>query len=87
MERDQGMSTPTEVGRRASFEARARRLLVGLRPMAVRYIEIDYDASGPMFGKEPEFDSLDFGLELVGEDGRVVGLEWSDDSVRSASRC
>ena len=26
----------------------------------------------------PEFDSVDYGLELVGDGGRVVGLEWTD---------
>src|SRR5688500_451669 len=53
---------------RAAFEARAQRL-VGLRLAAVRYV-----AGVNSLGHErrTEYDLLDFGVELVGDDGRSV---------------
>lgn len=50
--------------------------MVGLRLAGVRYVGMDYD--DPSFERGDELDSLDYGVELVGDDGRVVGLTWDD---------
>ena len=63
---------------RAAFEARALSL-VGLRLAAVRYLEFQYSEPPEPAFRGPEFDSLDWGLEVVGDDGRVVGFGWSSE--------
>ena len=60
---------------RGQFEESAGGL-VGLRLTGVRYVDYAGDDPRPGFDLRPEFDSMDYGLELVGDGGRVVGLEW-----------
>lgn len=60
-----------------AFEAHAASL-IGLRLAAVRYVTIGF---GTEIGDErfPDFDLLDFGVDLVGEDGRVLHVTWGDE--------
>jgi hypothetical protein len=64
-------------------EVRARldrdvRSLVGQRLVAVAYYEVDYSSDQPSWERDPEFDSLDFGLELRFEGGGTCWVSWGD---------
>lgn len=56
----------------AEYEAQVARL-IGLRLPAVRYYELPGE---PGWNAHLNFDSLDYGLDLQGEDGRCFGLIW-----------
>jgi len=73
---DDHQSEPPEA-RRAAYDRLAQRV-VGLRLARVRYVVLgpDDEADEPSFDWDTEFDHLDWGLELVGENGRVVGFGW-----------
>jgi hypothetical protein len=67
--------------RRRAYD-RAAQSLVGLRLATVRYVEIDYasmEYPAPAYDRMPDVDSLDYGLDLAFEGGRVVGFTWGQE--------
>lgn len=63
---------------RRGFEEKAASL-VGLRLAAVRYVDIGFEPPETGHDRFPEFDLLDFGVDLVGHDGRVIHVTWGDE--------
>ncbi len=55
------------------------RRLAGRRIERVRYIELAYDGYDAPMWPGPDFDSLDFGLELDLDDGVTWGILWQQD--------
>ena len=62
------------------YELEARKL-IGQKLVAVRYYEINYGSEDeqfeqPMWNQNPDFDSLDFGVELLFQDTNSCFLIW-----------
>jgi hypothetical protein len=63
------------------------RSLAGQRLSGVAYFEIGYDGSSkPAWNRDPDFDSLDYGLELRFESGDVCWISWGNDFYTYALR-
>lgn len=62
---------------RAATQAEMDRVaaLVGRTVVAVRYLELEYELPEPLWAG-PEFDALDFGLELDLEDSATWSFAW-----------
>jgi hypothetical protein len=65
---------PTLDARRRAFDEHAQSL-VGLRLASVMYVSIGDEG---VWAEHPEVDTLDYGVDLVGDGGRVVGFTWGD---------
>jgi hypothetical protein len=63
---------------RRVFEEHAASL-VGLRLAAVRYVDLGSEPSETGHDRFPEFDLLDLGVELIGDDGRVTYVTWGSE--------
>ena len=67
------------MGRRAATRRLDARVasLAGRVIRSVRYVELANDAGEELWGLEdPDLDSVDHGLELVLDDGRVISVAW-----------
>lgn len=64
---------------RDEFE-RTLQQLVGRTIQAVAYYEIPYEDGQPMWNRESDsFDSLDFGLQLILDDGSTFSVTWGTE--------
>ena len=65
--------------------------LIGETIVSVSYFEIAYENNKQMWSYDPEYDSLDYGLDLVMESGKTKGIIWGNEfyqygvSINSAS--
>ncbi len=60
------------------FENRVRRI-VGESIAAVQYLEQDYGAKEPHWIRR-DFDSVDYGIEIRTESGRLFSITWEESS-------
>lgn len=73
------------MGRSAVGELDERVLsLVGRRLTGVRYFELRYDTPQPRWNRDPDFDSLDFGIELDTESGDAYWITWGNEFLTYA---
>ncbi|MCU7845916.1 MAG: hypothetical protein KZQ93_18945 [Candidatus Thiodiazotropha sp. (ex Monitilora ramsayi)] len=63
---------------REEFESVAASL-VGETIVSVSYFEIAYENKKQMWSYDPEYDSLDFGLDLVMDSGKTKGIIWGSE--------
>lgn len=71
-------SSQAFAGARRVFEENAASI-VGLRLAAVRYVDLGSEPSDTGHDRFPEFDLLDLGVELIGDDGRVIYVTWGSE--------
>jgi hypothetical protein len=75
---------------REEFDSIAESL-IGETIVSVSYFEIAYENSKQMWCYDPDYDSLDYGLDLVMESGETKGIIWGSEfcqygvSINSAS--
>lgn len=75
---------------REEFESIAASL-IGETIVSVSYFEIAYENNNQMWSYDPEYDSLDYGLDLVMKSGKTKGIIWGSEfcqygvSINSAS--
>lgn len=55
------------------------RSLIAQRLSSVAYFEIAYDGSERVWNRDPDFDSLDYGLELRFHNGDACWITWGSD--------
>jgi hypothetical protein len=68
---------------RESIERRLNQL-VGPRVEVVRYVEIRYEGHPEPMWRGPDFDSLDYGLELDLDDGLTWSVIWKQAGANEA---
>lgn len=73
------MNAPS--GTRERFEAQVASLR-GKRLSGVRYFEIYYTGGQAGWDTWPAFDTLDFGLDLITDDGQILGITWGTEFIQ-----
>ena len=63
---------------RNTFELKCQEL-VGHIVTQVMYYEIEYQNGEQFWNRDPRFDSLDYGLDLMTKDGEVFGIIWDNE--------
>jgi hypothetical protein len=53
--------------------------LIGETIVSVSYFEIAYENSKQMWSHDPEYDSLDYGLDLIMKSGKTKGIIWGSE--------
>ena len=62
---------------RDEFEIQCQEL-VGNVVIQVLYYEIEYQNGEQFWNRDPRFDSLDYGLDLVTKDGKIFSVIWDN---------